>query len=91
MLLKLLKRDIRRQLSRLKRPNRKKVKRESRVDERHDEIMKVYEEVIKEYGSKAPYIKKYIIYGTVSDRTHYSLEHVRTVIAKRLKRKSSHT
>jgi len=65
-------------------------KRQSRVEERHDDIMREYDIVIKELGNIAPYVSRSYIYGQVADRLHYSSDHVNTVIKRRLRKRRSY-
>jgi hypothetical protein len=63
-------------------------KRQSRADERHDDIMKEYEIVIKDLGDNiAPYFLRRRIYEIIADKLHYSVEHVQSVVLRRLRRK----
>ena len=68
-------------------------KRQSRKDERHDDIMKEYDIVIKQlsdippFGNLATQVSKSFIYDVIAERLHYSLDHVCNVIKRRLRKK----
>lgn len=62
-------------------------KRQSRVEERHDDIMREYDIVIKELGQLAPYISRQYIYDQIAERLHFTDLHVRNVITRKLRKK----
>lgn len=65
-----------------------KVKRQSRAGERHDDIMKEYDVVIKELGDDvAPYFLRSRIYEIIADRLHYSVKHVQIVVLRSLRKR----
>lgn len=65
-----------------------KVKRQSKADKRHEDIMIAYDNLIKELGEKARYTKKKDLYDEVADRVNYSSDHVRRVINRMLNNSS---
>jgi hypothetical protein len=55
--------------------------------QRHDEIFKVYCEVLKERGDQASNVSKKSLYEEVARRTGYSWARVSTVITQNFRRK----
>lgn len=54
------------------------------TEERHDDIFKVYEEVVASYGETAKYMTKSAFYEETAARVKFSSETVRKIVAKRL-------
>ncbi|HUW93842.1 MAG TPA: hypothetical protein VMV74_11810 [Bacteroidales bacterium] len=75
-----------------------KRKRQSMADERHDVIMREYENVIKELvdtnrGNLAPHVSRKHIYDCVAERLNdqWSIEHIRSVIGNKLRERNLRT
>lgn len=71
---------------------------QSRTEERHEIIMKEYEKVLKELkevppmGDMAPHVSRKFIYDLVAKRLNgqWSVDHIKTVIIRRSKKRQLH-